>query len=398
MSDRISTKAGVFESGEKDVYGVQYKDGHLISCRNSKLEDYTVADGTEVVCDRAFMNLKDLKSVTLPASVKAIGESAFSGCKSLTDVNIPERVTEIRQATFRDCDALTAIELPASVTEIDKFAFGRELTTLVVHAPEMTIDKYAFMNARDFATLIVPAGRADYYRTLLADIRVKAEVEEIEISTEKQHNMEEEKKMKPVTVEVRGTDENNELMDNLPLIDIRLKEAPVDLIANGGPFPSHENDPDYGLQSYIYEHFSYPPVIVIYYGPEDGDMNAYVLSDDIDHDDAAYNARDFITEEIDREENDDITYYQSSSVKAYGFRNNNPDKHMGTIGVVLNEYADGGNKHTHWYEWNDDVDEVLVRVKFDDSKGEIFKAYSEGGIEMVDINDEEFDEMIRKAK
>lgn len=329
-------------------------------------------------------------------------------------------MTEIRQATFRDCDALAAIELPASVTEIEKFAFGRGLTTLVVNSPGMKIDRYAFMNARDFATLIVPERRAEYYRALLADMRVKAEVEEMESDAKepatrldafmdnsekviedtkdifKPINMEEGKKMGPVTDEVHGIDEN--LMNNLPLIDIGLKEAPVDLIANGGPFPGHEDDPDYDLQSYIYEHFSYPPVIVIYYGPTGGDMNAYVLSDDIDQDDAAYKARDFINEEIDREENDDIAYYQSSSIKAYGFRKNNPDKHMGTIGVALNEYADGGNEHTHWYEWNDDVDEVLVRVKFDDSKGEIFKAYSEGGIEMVDINDEEFDELIRKAQ
>lgn len=180
MSDRLSTKAGVFESGEKDVMGVQYKDGRVIACRNSKLEDYTVADGTEVICDRAFMNMKELRSIELPASLRAIGESAFSGCKALADINIPEGVTEIRQATFRDCDALSAIELPASVTVIEKFAFGRGLTTLVVNAPEMSIDKYAFMNARDFATLIVPEGRADYYRSLLFDIRVKAEVEEIE--------------------------------------------------------------------------------------------------------------------------------------------------------------------------------------------------------------------------
>lgn len=66
MSDRLSTKAGVFESGEKDVMGVQYKDGRVIACRNSKLEDYTVADGTEVVSDRALMNLKELRSIKLP--------------------------------------------------------------------------------------------------------------------------------------------------------------------------------------------------------------------------------------------------------------------------------------------------------------------------------------------
>lgn len=233
MNDRISTKAGIFESGEKDALAVQYKEGRLIACRNPKLTDYTVADGTEVICDRAFMNMKELKSITLPSSLKAIGESAFSGCKVLTDINIPEGVTEIRQATFRDCDTLSAIELPASVTEIDKFAFGRGLTTLVVNAPKMKIDRYAFMNARDFSTLIVPAGTADYYRSLLAEIRVKADVEEADEETQdnepqsmldmfasataaeanemtkglfKSNNMEEEKRTKTVTIEVFGTE------------------------------------------------------------------------------------------------------------------------------------------------------------------------------------------------
>ena len=228
MSERISTKAGVFESGVKDAQGVQYKDGRLIACRNNRLEDYTVADGTEVICDRAFMNMRDLRSVTLPGSLKAIGESAFSGCKTLADIDIPEGVTEIRQATFRDCDSLAAIELPASVSEIEKFAFGRGLTTLVVNAPEIKIDRYAFMNARDLSTLMVPAGSADYYRSLLADLRVKASVEEMEEKTAepaslldafmadpekvteetkgifKPNDMEDKKKMKTVTVEVFG--------------------------------------------------------------------------------------------------------------------------------------------------------------------------------------------------
>ena len=86
----ISTKAGVFETGEKDECGVAYKDHRIVGCYNKQLTEYTVKDGTEVICDRAFMNAKDLKSITLPASVRAIGESAFAGCKSLEDINIPE--------------------------------------------------------------------------------------------------------------------------------------------------------------------------------------------------------------------------------------------------------------------------------------------------------------------
>lgn len=49
MSDRITTKAGVFESGDQDAMGVQYKDGRLIACRNPRLTDYAVADGNPVI-------------------------------------------------------------------------------------------------------------------------------------------------------------------------------------------------------------------------------------------------------------------------------------------------------------------------------------------------------------
>ena len=206
MNDVFSTKAGVFETGDKDADGVLYKDNRLLSCRNPKLEEYTVAGGTEVICDRAFMNMKELRRLRLPESIKAIGESAFSGCKVLADIEIPEGVSVIRQATFRDCESLSTIELPSSIMEIEKFAFGRGLTTLVVNAMNMAIDKYAFMNARDFRTLIVPCGSADYYRNLLSEIRIKAEVEENDNNnnTKFNNNMEEEKKMKTITVEVFG--------------------------------------------------------------------------------------------------------------------------------------------------------------------------------------------------
>ncbi len=226
MNDRISTKSGIFESGDKDALDVQYKEGRLIACRNPKLTDYTVADGTEVICDRAFMNMKELKSITLPSSLKAIGESAFSGCKALADINIPEGVAEIRQATFRDCDALIALELPASVTEIDKFAFGRGLTTLVVNAQEMKIDRYAFMNARDFSTLIVPAGTIDYYHRLLLEICGKTTVVEMDENTEESASLPDAslEDTEKVVEETKNIFKSNNNMDNTTLIS-KIKET-----------------------------------------------------------------------------------------------------------------------------------------------------------------------------
>ena len=188
MSD-ISTKSGVFETGEKDEFGVGYKDRRIVGCYNKQFAEYTVKDGTEVICDRAFMNAKDLRSITLPATLKAIGESAFAGCKALQDINIPEGVAEIRQSAFRDCKSLRCLELPASCTKIDKWAFSDGLETLVCNAPAMQIDKSAFFGCKTLKTVLVPEGAAVAYAQAFVNCRLTPDIEEIPTagSNETQH-------------------------------------------------------------------------------------------------------------------------------------------------------------------------------------------------------------------
>ena len=180
----ISTKAGVFESGEKDEYGVAYQGKRLTGCSNKSLTEYSVKEGTEVICDRAFMNARDLRSITIPVSVRAIGESAFAGCKSLENINIPEGVTEIRQSTFRDCKSLGCLELPASCVKVDKWAFSDGLETLVCNAPSMQIDKLAFFGCKTLTTVMVPEGSAVTYAQALVDCRLTPDIEELEMSYE----------------------------------------------------------------------------------------------------------------------------------------------------------------------------------------------------------------------
>ena len=38
MKEELSTKAGVFETGEKDLFGVAYKGDRLLNCRNNQLD------------------------------------------------------------------------------------------------------------------------------------------------------------------------------------------------------------------------------------------------------------------------------------------------------------------------------------------------------------------------
>lgn len=143
MKDELSTKAGIFETGKNDEYKVGYKDNRLIHCYNNTLTEYAVADGTEIICDRAFLDCKELQRITLPSSVKAIGSGAFSGCRSLREINIPEGVRVIKQGTFRDCDSLTELDLPESVEKLEKHSLGPALETLTLRGTNVEIEKFA---------------------------------------------------------------------------------------------------------------------------------------------------------------------------------------------------------------------------------------------------------------
>ena len=62
-------------------------------------------------------NIKTLKKVTLPSTLKEIGWDAFKDNKNLTYINLPEGLTTIGSYAFAGCTALTGFtSLPASVS------------------------------------------------------------------------------------------------------------------------------------------------------------------------------------------------------------------------------------------------------------------------------------------
>ncbi len=80
-----------------DEYDVLYsKDGRrLLKCENYSLTEYTVMEGTEVICNSAFEDRADLTEVVIPKSVITIAGGAFQDCarlRSVTSLN-PEPPT-----------------------------------------------------------------------------------------------------------------------------------------------------------------------------------------------------------------------------------------------------------------------------------------------------------------
>lgn len=99
---KTTTTTNEVINGVKDEFGVVFStDGkRLLKCVNNLIEEYSVNNGTEVICDRAFENCTLLKEVYISDSVTTIGQKAFALCPSLYRVTLPNSLKEISKSAF----------------------------------------------------------------------------------------------------------------------------------------------------------------------------------------------------------------------------------------------------------------------------------------------------------
>ena len=115
------------KEGVKDEYGVIYSpDGKgMLGCEQKlELEEYTIKDGTEVICSVAFDSIVGLKRVKIPKSVKTIGEFAFYKSLNLEEITIPGTVEHIGRSTFARCESLKKVILEEGIKTIEKDMFA----------------------------------------------------------------------------------------------------------------------------------------------------------------------------------------------------------------------------------------------------------------------------------
>lgn len=94
--------------------------------------------------DFAFKDCKNLKSITIPNTIKTISEGAFSG-SGLTKIKLPNSISQIHPKTFKDCKDLRHIEIPNNVKGIGEYAFMNcGLTELFIPNSVVGIKHWAF--------------------------------------------------------------------------------------------------------------------------------------------------------------------------------------------------------------------------------------------------------------
>ena len=129
-------------------FGVKYsKDGRkLLKAPKNFDGTYSIKDGTQIICDRAFIGCKSLRSIVIPDSVTSIGDSAFFGCWFLCSLVIPDSVTSIGDWAFGDCLSLSSLVIPESVVNLNGNPFCRWNGELKCLSPYFIYDNKVLFN------------------------------------------------------------------------------------------------------------------------------------------------------------------------------------------------------------------------------------------------------------
>ena len=102
----------------KDEYGGEYsRDGkHLIAfSRYSKVNNYRIKDGTEIICNYAFRFCDNLEKIDFPNSLKAIGYNAFFSCRNLKNLELNSGIEYVGDFVSNSLEVI----IPESVKFID---------------------------------------------------------------------------------------------------------------------------------------------------------------------------------------------------------------------------------------------------------------------------------------
>ena len=110
-----SDKKRLIRYVEDHYFEREYKHNHDFNTFVSVIEEYgalqkyNILDGTEEICDNAFILCRGLKELDLPETLKLIGKGAFSGCEELKKLIIPSSVEILKGNPFSHIETCSGV-------------------------------------------------------------------------------------------------------------------------------------------------------------------------------------------------------------------------------------------------------------------------------------------------
>ena len=145
---------------------------HLYSDDNKEIIDLVIPEGVENVNNYAFYGGSNLKSVTIPSSLKSFGTKSFNGCDALSKVIVPDVASwcniyfgnnPLWNASHLYSDAeteITVLTIPYGVNQISSGAFKNAISIKSINLPNSLteIGSDAFYGCSSLKSLTLPNG------------------------------------------------------------------------------------------------------------------------------------------------------------------------------------------------------------------------------------------------
>ena len=141
-----------------DEFGVMYsKDRKRLLKAPEGLNNYSIKDGTAVICNQAFHYCK-LESISIPDSIKILGTGAFAACKKICAIVLPEKLSDIGNCAFAGCESLQTINIPQDVEIIGFGAFSKckNLKSIIIPQQLSRIEQGVFSDCNSLSSITIP--------------------------------------------------------------------------------------------------------------------------------------------------------------------------------------------------------------------------------------------------
>nr|MCR5448378.1 leucine-rich repeat protein [Solobacterium sp.] len=150
--------------------------GMFSRCDN--LKTITLPSTIRDIGRNALADLISLENIIMPerfASNTYVGDNAFSGCEKLTSITIPEGVVSLggmseENGSFAGCPNLKTITLPSTLERIEDYAFYDLKSVETINMPERFLSEVylghsAFQGCEKLTSIVIPEGVTELHKT-----------------------------------------------------------------------------------------------------------------------------------------------------------------------------------------------------------------------------------------